>query len=174
MEHKFKVGDRVKHKYCGTGTILFLLKIIDLKYVIQKDGCIGHDIWYEEFISECAEPEKPQPKYKVGDIVWHKTVIAQLPDNDHEYYLHSFDQKKRGFHATSCYAIEENLRPLHDEPIKPEEAKDGMAVWAKAILTGRTNVRGEIAINLQLPDIEGREFTFYLPASSIKLRHEDE
>jgi len=181
MEHKFKVGDRVKHKHVAInrpGTILFLLNSYSglysgTYYIVQADRESEHSIWHEEYLSRYEdEPEKPQPKYKVGDVVLAKKIVKTLPDSDGHYRLNSLSTDEDGYHLDGRYTEEKDLRPLRDEPIKPEEVKKGVPVWVKGVIDAPM-LRGSGVASITL----NKNFLFGLEHFSlddIKLRHEDE
>lgn len=181
MEHEFKVDDRVTHPLFGKGAIIDDYEALNYqngRYGIKFEALI-ETIWVRDISNlSLAEPEKSQPKYKVGDNVLAPARIVSAIDCNGQYLV-GFENRlpvPPSFPQYDYY-LEKHLRPLHDKPIKPEDAKPGTEVWIKGRISDNNaypcNSAVVIIDEYPLHLITGTR-AVVLPIENIKLRHEDE
>jgi hypothetical protein len=179
MKHKFNVGDRVKHilSEVGEGVITYLIKrSFHTQYVVSFDSMNMKEAVVEECYLSKIEPEKAAPKYKINQEVWIKAKIASLPDSDGDYEVitRNTGRISKELIEFSSIVTEKDIRPLNDEPIKPEEIKQGLPVWIEGFIDGNiVHEDGEIRVRV-IRSHKHENNVFYALASQIKLRHEDE
>lgn len=179
MKHKFNVGDRVKHISCevGEGVITYLIKgSFHTQYVVSFDSINMMETVADECYLSKIEPEKAEPKYKIGQEVWIKAKIWSLPDSDGDYrvIIRLTGRISKELIKASSIVTEKDIRPLNDEPIEPEEIKQGVPVWIEGFIDGNiVHEDGEIRVRV-IRSHKHENNVFYALASQIKLRHEDE
>lgn len=175
MEHKFKVDDRVTHPLFGKGAIIDDYEALNYqngRYGIKFEALI-ETIWVRDISNlSLAEPENPQPKYKDDDIVWAKVKIIHDKDSDGDYEV--CNPYARDY---SILINEKDLRPLHDEPIKPGQIKEGTKVLVEGTIIadgiscyGTTGVLFRSIVHGESTD----KHVLYVDPRKVYLRHEDE